>query len=107
VRLPPGGLHAFSWIVAAAATALFLIPHRVGRRMPGIGRWTAQLPLTQYTDVPFRMLVAEQYDRFGAPLEGRFRREDVEAWLRGAKLDVVAILPELGWRAIAKKPRPA
>jgi SAM-dependent methyltransferase len=104
VRLPPRGLHAFSWTVAAVATALFLAPHRVGRHLPGIGRWTAQLPLTQYTDVPFRMLVAEQFDRFGAPLEGRFRREDVEGWLHGAQLDVVAILPELGWRAIAKKP---
>jgi SAM-dependent methyltransferase len=107
VRLPPAGLHAFSWAVAAVATVLFLTPHRVGRRIPGVGRWTAGLPLTQYTDVPFRMLVAEQFDRFGAPLEGRFRREDVESWLRGAQLDVVAVLPGLGWRAIARKPLPA
>ena len=41
--------------------------------------------IAQYTDVPFRMLVAEQFDRFGAPLEGRYRRDEVEGWLRGAQ----------------------
>jgi SAM-dependent methyltransferase len=107
VRLPPGKLHAFSWTVAAVANALFLVPHRLGRRIPGLGRWTERLPLTQYADVPFRMLVAEQFDRFGAPLEGRFRREEVEGWLRGAALEVVAVLPGLGWRAIARKPAAA
>jgi hypothetical protein len=50
------------------------------------------------------MLVAEQFDRFGAPLEGRFRRDEVEEWLRGAGLEVRGVLPGLGWRAIARKP---
>jgi SAM-dependent methyltransferase len=103
VRLPPPALHAFSWMVAAVSTALFLVPHRAAR-WAGLGRRTRGLPLTQYADVPFRMLVAEQFDRFGAPLEGRFRKEEVEAWLRGAGLEVVAVLPGLGWRAIARKP---
>jgi hypothetical protein len=59
-----------------------------------------------YADVPFRMLVAEQFDRLVAPIERRFRREDVEGWLRAAGLDILAILPGLGWRAIARKPAP-
>src|SRR5204863_845538 len=99
----PAALHAFAWSVSAAATVSVVLPRRALRRWPIGDRLTAGLPLAQYTDVPFRMLVAEQFDRFGAPLEGRYRREEVEAWLRGAGLEVVAMLPGLGWRAIARK----
>jgi SAM-dependent methyltransferase len=106
-RLPTDLLHAFSWMVSAIATGAFLVPRRALRRWSLGDRVTRGLPLVQYTDVPFRMLVAEQFDRFGAPLEGRHRRDEVEGWLRGAGLEVVAILPGLGWRAIARKPAPA
>jgi hypothetical protein len=30
------------------------------------------------------MVVSEQFDRLVAPIEGRFRRDEVEGWLRGA-----------------------
>jgi SAM-dependent methyltransferase len=103
-RLPPDLLHAFSWTVAAAATVAFLGPRRALRGTRMGDRLTRGLPLVQYTDVPFRMLVAEQFDRFGAPLEGRYRRDEVEGWLRGAGLDRITILPGLGWRALAHKP---
>jgi SAM-dependent methyltransferase len=103
-RLPPDALHAFSWTVSVMATAAFLAPRRALRRSKMGERLTRGLPLVQYADVPFRMLVAEQFDRFGAPLEGRYRREEVEGWLHSAGLELVAILPGLGWRAIARKP---
>ena len=103
-RLPPDALHAFSWMVSAVATAAFLLPRRALRRSRAGDRLSRGWPLVQYTDVPFRMLVAEQFDRFGAPLEGRYRREEVEGWLRAAGLEIVAILPGLGWRAIARRP---
>jgi 2-polyprenyl-3-methyl-5-hydroxy-6-metoxy-1,4-benzoquinol methylase len=103
-RLPPDALHAFSWTVSAVATAVLLAPRRLLRRSRMGDRLTRGLPLVHYTDVPFRMLVAEQFDRFGAPLEGRYRRDEVEEWLQAAGLDVVAILPGLGWRAIARRP---
>ena len=103
-RLPPDALHAFAWMVSAVATGYFLWPRRALRRWPLGDRLTRGLPLVQYADVPFRMLVAEQFDRFGAPLEGRFTRDEVEGWLRAAGLETVAILPGLGWRAIARKP---
>jgi SAM-dependent methyltransferase/uncharacterized protein YbaR (Trm112 family) len=105
-RLPFAAVHAFSWTVAAAATALFIAPRRLARGWPAGDRATAGLPLVQYTDVPFRMLVAEQFDRFSAPLEQRYRREEVEAWLAEVGLSCVAVLPGLGWRAIARTPGP-
>jgi hypothetical protein len=50
------------------------------------------------------MLVAEQFDRLVAPIEGRFTRDEVEGWLRGVGFEVVAILPGLGWRVIGRRP---
>jgi hypothetical protein len=85
------------------ATALFLAPRRFFKRWPRADRLTRNLPLVQYVDIPFRMLVAEQFDRFAAPLEGRFRREEVEAWLRDAGLEIIAILEGLGWRVQARR----
>jgi len=103
-RLPYAAVHAVSWLVAAAATPLFLWPRRLLKRWPWGDRLTRGLPLVHYADVPFRMVVSEQFDRLVAPIEGRFSREEVEGWLRDARLEPVAILPGLGWRAIARRP---
>ena len=99
-RLPYPAVHAFSWLVAAVATLLFLWPRRLLRRWGWGDRLTRGLPLVHYTDVPFRMVVSEQFDRLVAPIEGRFSRQEVEGWLRDVGFEVVAILPGLGWRAI-------
>lgn len=104
VRLPFWALHAFVWIVALMATLSFLIPRRLLRHWAIGDRLTRSLPLVHYVDVPFRMLVAEQFDRFGAPIEGRFRRTEVESWLKESGLEDVVILPDLGWRAIGRRP---
>lgn len=103
-RLPYGAVHAVSWLVAAAATPLFLWPRRILRSWVLGDRLTRNLPLVHYADVPFRMVVSEQFDRLVAPIEGRFRRSDVESWLRSVGFEVVAILPGLGWRAIGRRP---
>jgi SAM-dependent methyltransferase len=103
-RIPYPAVHAVSWTIAGVATVLFLWPRRMLRTSALGDRLTRGLPLVQYADVPFRMLVAEQFDRLVAPIEGRFRKEEVEAWLRDAGLQTVAILSGLGWRAIARRP---
>jgi SAM-dependent methyltransferase len=105
-RLPYGAVSGVAFGVAVAATVTTLIPRRILRRFAWGDRLTRGLPLVHYTDVPFRMLVAEQFDRLVAPLEGRFRRKDVESWVHDAKLELVDVLPDLGWRVIARKPMP-
>lgn len=102
-QLPFWAVHVASWLLAAVATVAVLWPRRLLRRL-GLVNWMQTWPLAQYVDVPFRMLVAEQFDRLVAPIEGRFSREVVESWLCDAGLEVISILPGLGWRAIAKRP---
>jgi SAM-dependent methyltransferase len=103
-RLPFPVVHAVSWLVAAVATVSFLWPRRLLGRWGWGDRLTRRLPLVHYSDVPFRMVVSEQFDRLVAPIEGRFSREEVEGWLRDVGFDVIAILPGLGWRAIGRRP---
>lgn len=104
-RLPYAVLHAFCWVVSLVATGAFLWPRRLLRRGALGDRLTRGLPLVQYTDVPFGMLVAEQFDRFAAPIEFRYTREQVEGWIEAIGFERIAVLPELGWRAIARRPR--
>lgn len=103
-RLPYPLVHGVAWVVAVAAKVLFLWPRSLLRRVSWGERLTRTLPLVHYTDVPFRMLVSEQFDRLVAPIEGRFGRDEVEGWLRDIAFEVIAVLPGLGWRVIARRP---
>jgi SAM-dependent methyltransferase len=103
-KLPYRAVHVIAFAIAAIATLGFLWPRRALRRWPWGERVTRAVPLAQYVDVPFRMVVSEQFDRLVAPIEGRFTREEVEEWLREIGFKVVATLPGLGWRVIARRP---
>lgn len=103
-RLPYGAVHGVAVAVSLVASVLFLWPRRLVRRWSRGEHLTRGLPLAHYTDVPFRMLVAEQFDRLVAPIEGRFRKQDVEAWLLDVGFEALAVLPGLGWRAIGRRP---
>jgi SAM-dependent methyltransferase len=102
-HLPYAVVHSVAGLIALTASGLFLWPRRVLRRFPLGDRLTRDLPLVHYANVPFRMLVAEQFDRLVAPIERRFRKDEVEAWIRAVGLDLIAVLPGLGWRVIARR----
>jgi len=102
-RLPYPMVHSVAWLVAVTANVLFLVPRRLLRRFALGDRLTRGLPLVHYCDVPFRMLVAEQFDRLVAPIEGRFSKDEVESWIRDVGLELIEVLPGLGWRVIARR----
>jgi SAM-dependent methyltransferase/uncharacterized protein YbaR (Trm112 family) len=103
-RLPYWAVQGVAAVIAVLATAFFLEPRRLLRRFAFAERFTRRLPLVHYADVPFRMLVAEQFDRLVAPIEGRYRADEIEAWVKELGFELRALLPELGWRVIARRP---
>jgi len=103
-QLPYSAVHVTAWLVAVLATLLLIWPCRLLSRWAWGERLVQGLPLAHYTDVPFRMVVSEQFDRLVAPIERRFSRQAVEGWLRDVGFEIVAILPGLGWRAIGRRP---
>jgi len=73
-----------------------------------LARWTMTYPLSQR--IPFRHgrsvfgLSGDLYDRFSAPLEQRYNRQDVERWFTDAKLWDMAVIFQRGWVAYGRKP---
>lgn len=102
-RLPFTVLRPLTWLLAVALWAGYVLPLRLlaGRGPESPAR---RLPLGWYVDYPFRMLWNDQFDRFSAPLEKRYRRAEVEALMRGAGLTDVRILGGHGWRAAGQRP---
>lgn len=103
-RLPHKVLYAFSYPLACAAFAFFVWPYQLMSRAPGLRRLAERLPMTQYARYPFRVCVNDQFDRFSAPIENRYTRSDVEAWLDRAGLEDPAVLPNYGWIGTGRKP---
>lgn len=99
IRMPHRLLQALCYPLALVLFALFVLPYRVLRRIPGARRLSEALPLKTYSDYPFRVCVNDQFDRFSAPIERRYTRAEVETMLRGAGLDDVRVLPNHGWVA--------
>ncbi len=103
VRMPFPLLKAFSWLVALGCAVCFVLPYRLLRDTPWKD-FAETLPLKTYAAYPFVVLYQDQFDRFSAPIENRYSREEVEGWLTRAGLADAQVLRGAGWRASATLP---
>ena len=101
-RLPMRVLHPVAAMIAALLYGAYVGPMKALARLgvDTVRRW----PLGQYVDYPFRVLWNDQFDRFSAPLEKRYRRAAVEDLLAQAGLTDIRILGGYGWRIAARVP---
>ena len=99
VRLPHRLLHALCYPLAALLELAFVAPYRFLRQRPWGRRLAKKLPLKAYADYPFAVLVNDQFDRFSAPIERRFTREEVVSMLRANRLRDIVVVPNNGWVA--------
>jgi SAM-dependent methyltransferase len=102
-RLPLPVLRPLTLLLAAFLWLWWVGPLKLAALAAGRAR-VRDLPLAQYVDYPFRVLWNDQFDRFSAPLEKRYARQEVEALLRSAGLVDVTVLPGYGWRAVGTRP---
>ena len=102
-RLPFPLLRAFSWCVAVGCEICFVAPYRLLRNTR-LKVFAETLPLKLYANFPFRLLYQDQFDRFSAPIENRYDREDIEDWLTRSGLKEWDIIRGAGWRAMGKLP---
>jgi SAM-dependent methyltransferase len=102
-RLPHRALYALSYPAAWLAFASFVWPYKAMRRIPGLRSAAERLPMKQYADYPFRVCVNDQFDRFSAPIENRYTRREVEAWLKRAGLEEVVVHSNFGWVGSGRK----
>jgi hypothetical protein len=60
--------------------------------------------MKQYASFPFRVCVNDQLDRFSAPIENRYTRQEVTDWLDRARLEERKVNPAHGWVGTGRKP---
>lgn len=103
-RLPHRLLYLLSHLLGAGVYGGFVLPYRLLRAARVTARLAERMPMRQYAGYPFRVCVNDQFDRFSAPIERRYTREEVEGWLRDAGLTEARVLPNWGWLGSGRKP---
>jgi SAM-dependent methyltransferase len=103
-RLPNWTVHAFAYPSAVAAFLFFVWPYRIMKTLPPLRSYAANMPMKQYAVLPFRVCVNDQLDRFSAPIENRYTKNEVEAWLSGAGLKKSQVIANFGWLGTGQKP---
>lgn len=104
VRLPHEFVYALAFPAAVAAFAFFVWPYRLFKYIPGLKDLAEKIPMKQYADFPFRVCVNDQLDRFSAPIENRYTRQEVFDWLSRAGLSDITVSSAYGWVATGRKP---
>jgi 2-polyprenyl-3-methyl-5-hydroxy-6-metoxy-1,4-benzoquinol methylase len=104
VRLPHHVLHALCYPLAAVLFGAIVLPYRFLRRRPRLHKLAEALPLKTYADYPFTVCVNDQFDRFSAPLEARYTRDEVRDMLERAGLEDVQVLANHGWVGDGRRP---
>jgi SAM-dependent methyltransferase/uncharacterized protein YbaR (Trm112 family) len=103
-RLPHKMLLPISKVLGVGLYVGVVTPYKILRRLPPTRALAEQMPLKIYADYPMRVIINDQFDRFSAPIENRYRRDEVLGWLERAGLSDPVILGEGGWRAAGQKP---
>jgi SAM-dependent methyltransferase len=80
-----------------------VMPYRLMARFRLTRPLAEMMPLKLYADYPVRVIVNDQFDRFSAPIENRYRRAEVADWLNRAGLVNTRILAGAGWRAVGQR----
>ena len=103
-RLPHSAVYALAFPAALTAFMFFVWPYRLLKAIPGLRSIAEKLPMKQYASFPFRVCVNDQLDRFSAPIENRYTRQDVRDWLNRARLEETKVNAAYGWVGTGRKP---
>lgn len=103
-RLPHRPLFWICHPVAAGAWLTFVLPYRCLSRFAPTKALAESLPLKQYAQYPFEVILNDQFDRFSAPLERRYTSDEVRTWLNQTGLEEVDVTPYSGWLGNGRKP---
>ena len=102
-RLPYPLVYALAYPLALIAFIFLVWPYRLIRSIKPLKGFAEQLPMKQYADLPFRVCVNDQLDRFSAPIEFRYRKAEVEELLSRASLESISVASNYGWVGTGKK----
>lgn len=96
-RLPHFVLLGACWPLSAVIWVGCVVPYRLLRQYAPNSAWTESWVFRQYAPYSFMVLVNDQFDRFSAPIERRYTRDEVEVLMGAAGLRTVVIRESFGW----------
>jgi SAM-dependent methyltransferase/uncharacterized protein YbaR (Trm112 family) len=102
-RLPHPILLPLTTVLGYGLYGGVVLPYKALSRIPLTREFAERLPLKAYARYPVRVIVNDQFDRFSAPIENRYCRDEVASWLERAELQWPSILGGHGWRALGYK----
>lgn len=102
-RLPHRLVNALAFAGALVDHYVFILPYRLCRQIPGLGRWVEQMTLPRirvYSAYPFEVLHADWFDRLAAPIRFYYSEEEVRELMQQAGIDELLVTPTglYGWR---------
>ena len=104
-KLPHRVQHAVAFPAALVAHLGLVWPYKIFRRVPGLSSVAERMPMKQYAQYPFRVCVNDQLDRFSAPIENRYTKQETRDWMTRGGLEDVSVGSNYGWIATGRKPQ--
>jgi len=103
-------LYAVCGMIAAGLRVLSHYPYRILSRIPGLAGLARKLPLHDHHRYPFKVVVADAFDRLSVPLVRYYTDDDLRGWLRAAgwstvrSCDVFVTTRAGGCSAVSRQP---
>lgn len=92
-------LYILCYPIAFFSYIIFVLPYKIFFKKIIKNGW----PLGLYVNYPFEVLLNDTFDRFSAPIENRYSKEEITKWYRNAGLKDIVIFGGGGWRIFGKK----
>ena len=92
-------LYILCYPIAFFSYVILVLPYKIFLKKIIKNGW----PLGSYTDYPFQVLLNDTFDRFSAPIENRYSKEQIVKWYQNAGLKNINILTGSGWRLFGEK----
>lgn len=102
-RLPKPIMHRLAVLIAAGI--YWPLARFAGLlERAGAGRVARQVPLHEYHRYSFKYMVTDAFDRFATPIEKRYTRRQIRAWLAGYGLEATFSDSAPFWSVLARRP---
>jgi len=100
-------LHAFCFSIALSLRTFSHLPYKVMRKVPGLRKVAEKLPIKEHHKYPFRVVVADAFDRLSVPIVNYYTAEQFRKWFDDAGLVDVKIIERfrnnISWRGFGTK----
>jgi hypothetical protein len=101
--MPRPILKQFCTAVAALCYVGLITPARMLKKSANLRGAAENIPLHRYSELPFYTIYTDTFDRFSAPLEQRYGRDQMLDWFARNGLSDVRVLGGSGWRVSGTK----